>query len=48
VDSKQLGFNKAKLSEVWQQFGDRAVAEGKLTLNPEYVPGNRKQKYLLA
>ena len=47
VDSKQLGFNKAKLSEVWQQFGDRAVAEGKLTLNPEYVPGNRKQKYLL-
>ena len=48
VDSKQLGFNKAKLSEVWQQFGDRAVAEGKLTLNPEYVLGNRKQKYLLA
>ena len=48
VDSKQLGFNKAKLSEVWQQFGDKAVAEGKLTLNPEYVPGNRKQKYLLA
>ena len=48
VDSKQLGFNKAKLSEVWQQFGDRAVAEGKLTLNPEYVAGNRKQKYLLA
>ena len=48
VDSKQLGFNKAKLSEVWQQFGDRAVAEGKLTLNPEYVPGNRRQKYLLA
>ena len=48
VDSKQLGFNKAKLSEVWQQFGDRAVAEGKLRLNPEYVPGNRKQKYLLA
>ena len=48
VDSKQLGFNKAKLSEVWQQFGDRAVAEGKLKINPEYVPGNRKQKYLLA
>ncbi len=47
VDSKQLGFNKAKLSEVWQQFGDRAVAEGKLKINPEYAPGNRKQKYLL-
>lgn len=48
VDSKKLGFNKVRLAEVWQKFGDKAVAQGKLEINPDYAPGNRKQKYVIA
>lgn len=48
VDSKKLGFNKVRLAEVWQKFGDKAVAQGKLEINPDYAPGNRKQKYIIA
>ena len=48
VDSKQLGFNKAKLAEIWDSFGLRGVDEGRLQINPDYQPGNRKQKYILA
>jgi hypothetical protein len=33
---------------IWNEWGKRAVGENLLNLNPEYSPGNRKLKYLLA
>lgn len=48
IDSKRAGLNKAKLAIIWDKFGQRGVAEGKLIINPEYTPGNRKTKYLKA
>ncbi len=48
MDTRAAGYNKAKLAEMWDSFGQRAAAEGKLAVNPEYAPGNRKLKYVIA
>jgi hypothetical protein len=41
-----LSMRQAKY--IWNEWGKRAVGENLLNLNPEYSPGNRKLKYLLA
>jgi hypothetical protein len=41
-----LSMRQAKY--IWNAWGKKAVGENVLSLNPEYLPGNRKLKYLKA